>query len=106
MKLTKLTNFEQGFVGVSAAFDDGTRRLILLSPRQRILLETLVTVGARHVRGGEVRTARKLDQLGLAKLTDDGELKHGDRVDGERWSAEATALGQAVVDCLLPVEDS
>ncbi len=48
----------------------------------------------RHVRGGEVAIARKLEADGLVTLTDDG----AGPASKERWSAEPTDIGRLVRD--------
>lgn len=76
--------------------DGGWLRIVTLTDRGLTVLCSLGS--ARHVYGPEVRVVRKLVDTGLATLRDDGlgPIIDG-RVDGERWTAEPTEVGAAVV---------
>lgn len=74
-------------------------RPIALTRRAFDLLTTLGT--GRCVRGVEIVVARSLAERGLVQLIDDGELRLGGHVDGERWSATLTEIGRVVRDAPL-----
>lgn len=57
-----------------------------LTPPQQALIRK-IEGGDCYVRGPEIRTARTLVALGVLTLEDNGDLRPGRRVDGERWSA-------------------
>lgn len=68
----------------------------LITPVMRALFCRLWEIGlkgdafAAFVSGPEVRAARKLESLGIVKLTDNGAVESplDGRSDGERWYAE------------------
>jgi len=67
-----------------------------LTKKQLELMESLVPRG-RYLRGAEVRIAQRLK--GLVQLDDNGEMRTGPggRSDGERWTAELTDAGRAMM---------
>lgn len=66
-----------------------------VSEAQWKLLRSIRPNGARHVSGGEVRSARVLESLGFGSLRDDGGIELR---DGERWTFTLSDLpmGDAV----------
>ena len=60
-----------------------------VSAAQLKLLDKLAARGgSAYIRGAEVQTARRLEELGLVRLEDYGEMILDGRSDNERWSAE------------------
>lgn len=51
-------------------------------------LMALLRQGKWYVYGSEVGVARRLEQKGLVRLTDNGALENRRNRDGERWTAE------------------
>lgn len=90
MKITRLNTLAKGSVGFDV---DGTPKI--MTDKGWSLLIAIGT--GRHLVGAQVRTARTLEETGLAVIEDNGELKPGGRIDGERYYARRTALGHEIV---------
>lgn len=64
----------------------GSSAFAISEAQARIIGRARRDGGGTYLRGAEVRSARKLESLGLAELRDDGDARDGDgTVDGERW---------------------